>query len=66
LERAAAEVGLPKTIHPWAFMRSVRLEFSRPGKATDDACIESFKFPIGVSGREFVFRLAIVTSKGRS
>ena len=55
LERAAAEVGLPKTIRVdngpefvskeldlWAFMRGVTLDFSRPGKPTDNAYIESF------------------------
>jgi putative transposase len=55
LERAAAEVGLPKSIRVdngpefvskeldlWAFMRGVTLDFSRPGKPTDNAYIESF------------------------
>ena len=55
LERAKVETGLPKTIHLdngpefvskeldlWAFMRGVTLDFSRPGKPTDNAYIESF------------------------
>ena len=54
LERAAAEVGLPKTIRVdngpefvskeldlRAFMRGVALDFSRPGKPLDNAYIES-------------------------
>jgi putative transposase len=48
----ASEVGLPKTIRVdngpefvsreldlWAFMRGVTLDFSRPGKPTDNAYI---------------------------
>ena len=55
LERAAIETSLPKTIRVdngpefvskeldlWAFIRGVALEFSRPGKPTDNAFIESF------------------------
>jgi putative transposase len=55
LERAAVETGLPKTIRVdngpefvgedldlWAFMRGVTLDFSRPGKPTDNAYIEWF------------------------
>jgi len=55
LERAAVETGLPKTIRVdngpefvskdldlWAFIRGVTLDFSRPGKPTVNACIESF------------------------
>jgi putative transposase len=55
LERAKVETGLPKTIRLdngpefvskeldlWAFMRGVTLDFSRPGKPTDNAYIESF------------------------
>jgi putative transposase len=54
LERAIHDVGLPKTIRVdngpefisreldlWAFMRGVTLDFSRPGKPTDNAFIES-------------------------
>jgi putative transposase len=54
LERAAADAGLPKTIRVdngpefvskeldlWAFIRGVTLDFSRPGKPTDNAYIES-------------------------
>lgn len=54
LERVAREVGYPKTIRLdngpefiskeldlWAFMRGVTLDFSRPGKPTDNAFIES-------------------------
>jgi putative transposase len=49
-----AEVGCPTTVQPdndpefiskeldlWAFMRGVTLDFSRPGKPTDNAFIES-------------------------
>ena len=55
LERVAIELGLPKTIRLdngpefvskeldlWAFMRGVTLDFSRPGRPTDNAYIESF------------------------
>ncbi len=54
LERAAQAVGCPKTIRLdngpefisreldlWAFLRDVTLDFSRPGKPTDNAFIES-------------------------
>ena len=54
LERVAAELGYPKTIRLdngpefiskeldlWAFMHGVTLDFSRPGKPTDNAFIES-------------------------
>jgi putative transposase len=55
LDRAAAELGYPKTIRLdngpefiskdldlWAFVQDVTLDFSRPGKPTDNAFIESF------------------------
>jgi transposase InsO family protein len=55
LERATRDIGLPKTIRLdngpefvskeldlWAFMRGVTLDFSRPGKPTDNSFIESF------------------------
>jgi putative transposase len=55
LERGAAELGYPKTIRVdngpefvskeldlWAYMKGVTLDFSRPGKPTDNAFIESF------------------------
>jgi putative transposase len=54
LERVSREMGCPKTIRLdngpefiskkldlWAFMRGVTLDFSRPGKPTDNAYIES-------------------------
>jgi putative transposase len=54
LERAACDLGYPKTIRLdngpefvskeldfWAFMKGVTLDFSRPGKPTDNAFIES-------------------------
>lgn len=54
LEKAVQEVGMPKTIRVdngpefvsrdldlWAFIRGVTLDFSRPGKPTDNAFIES-------------------------
>ena len=54
LERVAREVGYPRTIRLdngpefvskdldlWAYMRGVTLDFSRPGKPTDNAFIES-------------------------
>ncbi|CAA6603816.1 conserved hypothetical protein [Rhodospirillaceae bacterium LM-1] len=54
MEKAAGEVGYPKTIRLdngpefiskeldlWAFMKGVTLDFSRPGKPTDNAFIES-------------------------
>ena len=54
LERVSREIGYPKTIRVdngpefvskeldlWAFMRGVTLDFSRPGKPTDNAFIES-------------------------
>jgi len=55
LERGAAEFGYPRTIRVdngpgfvskeldlWAYMKDVTLDFSRPGKPTDNAFIESF------------------------
>jgi putative transposase len=55
LERIRETVGLPDSItvdhgtefmsralEAWAFYRGVRLEFTRPGKPTDNAHIESF------------------------
>jgi putative transposase len=55
LERGAIEFGYPKTIRVdngpefvskeldlWAYMKGVTLDFSRPGKPTDNAFIESF------------------------
>jgi putative transposase len=55
LERACAEVGYPATIRVgqgtefisrdlelWAYARGVTLDFSRPGKPTDNAFIEAF------------------------
>lgn len=54
LERAARKIGYPKTMRLdnglefigkdldlWAFMKGVTLDFSRPGKPTDNAFIES-------------------------
>ena len=54
LDRAATQLGYPKTIRVdngpefiskeldlWAFMKDVTLDFSRPGKPTDNAFIES-------------------------
>ena len=54
LERVGREIGLPKTIRVdlgskfisrdldlWAYQRDVTLDFSRPGKPTDNAFIES-------------------------
>jgi putative transposase len=55
LERVGQEVGLPTVIRVdqdsefvsrdldlWAYQRGVTLDFSRPGKPTDNAFIESF------------------------
>lgn len=55
LDRACKQVGYPKTIRVdqgsefisrdldlWAYQRGVTLDFSRPGKPTDNAFIESF------------------------
>lgn len=55
LERGAAEFGYPRTIRVdngpefvskeldlWTYMKGVTLDFSRPGKPTDNAFIESF------------------------
>jgi putative transposase len=55
LERACAKIGYPRTIRVdqgsefvsrdldlWAYMRGVTLDFSRPGKPTDNAYIEAF------------------------
>ena len=57
LEHVCREVGYPKTITVdqgsefisrdldlWAYQRSVELDFSRPGKPTDKAFIESFMY----------------------
>jgi putative transposase len=55
LERVAGQVGVPRTIRVdqgsefvsrdldlWAYQRGVTLDFSRPGKPTDNAFIEAF------------------------
>jgi putative transposase len=55
MHRACREIGYPKTIRVgngsefisrdmdlWAYQRGVTLDFSRPGKPTDNAFIESF------------------------
>jgi len=51
LDRAWREIGYPKTTRVdngtwdmdlWAYHRGVILDFSRPGKPTDNACIEAF------------------------
>jgi putative transposase len=46
LMRAGAERSLPKTISKvldqWAYLNGVTLDFSRPGKPTDNAFIEAF------------------------
>ena len=55
MEKVGEEVGLPAAIRVdhgsefvsrdldlWAYQRGVTLDFSRPGKATDNAFIESF------------------------
>jgi transposase InsO family protein len=55
LERVCAKVGYPRTIRvdqgsefvsrdldPWAYAKGVTLDFSRPGKPTDNAYIEAF------------------------
>ena len=55
LERTCAGIGYPKTIRVdqgsefisrdldlWAYARGVTLDFSRPGKPTDNAFIEAF------------------------
>jgi putative transposase len=56
LERTCSEIGYPKTIRVdqgsefvsrdldlWAYTNGVTLDFSRPGKPTDNAFIEAFK-----------------------
>jgi len=35
-------VGVPRSLDLWASFNSVTLDFSRPGKRTDNAVIESF------------------------
>jgi putative transposase len=55
LDRVCAEIGFPKTIRVdqgsefisrdldlWAYLNNVTLDFSRPGKPTDNAYIEAF------------------------
>lgn len=59
LERVCNEVGFPETIRVdqgsefvsrdldlWAYQRGITLDFSRPGKPTDNGFIESFKWQI--------------------
>jgi putative transposase len=44
-ERIAVDNGpefISKTLDAWAYQNGVRLEFSRPGKPTDNALVESF------------------------
>jgi putative transposase len=58
LERVCRKVGYPKTIRvencsefisrdPWAYARQVTLDFSRPGKPTDNAFIAAFNSKLG-------------------
>ena len=69
LERGAAEFGYPKTIRVdngpefvskeldlWAYLKGVTLDFSRPGKPTDNAFIEFVQRQVqsGMSERELV------------
>jgi putative transposase len=69
LERVCAKTGYPATIRVdqgsefisrdldlWAYTNSVTLDFSRPGKPTDNAFIEAFKWalPGRVSQRALV------------
>jgi putative transposase len=62
LERVGREVGFPATIRVdqgtefvsrdldlWAYQRGVTLDFSRPGKPTDNAFIEAFMVDLGRS-----------------
>jgi len=59
LERVRARIGYPRTIRVdqrsefisrdmdlWAYRRSVTLDFSRPGKPTENALIEAFNGPL--------------------
>ncbi len=63
LERASQAVGCPRTIRLdngpefisrelvlWAFVRGVALDFSRPGKSTDNAFIESLNGKLQAEG----------------
>jgi putative transposase len=74
LERAARQAGYPKTIRLdngpefisreldlWAFMRGVTLDFSRPGKPTDNAFIESLngKFRAALIPGRFILGNAV-------
>jgi putative transposase len=69
LEQVGRQVGFPKAIRVdqgtefvsrdldlWAYQRDVTLDFSRPGKPTDNAFIESFKrqIPSGMPERALV------------
>ena len=42
LERVCRTVGYPQSINLWAYAHGVTLDFSRPGKPTDNAFIEAF------------------------
>ncbi len=37
---------ISKALDPWAYLNKVELDFSRPGKPTDNAFIESFNGPV--------------------
>jgi putative transposase len=37
---------ISKEVDLWAYAHGVVLDFSRPGKPTDNACIESFNFSL--------------------
>ena len=82
LERVAFESGLPKTIRLdngpefvckeldlWTFMRGVILDFSRPGRRTDNAYIVSTRrgknARLGVENITTVVRIARSAAKRR-
>ena len=80
LEHGAAEFGYPKTIRVdngpefvskeldlWAYMKGVTLDFSRPGKPTDNAFIESFngKFRVECLNANWFLSLDEARAKAR-
>ena len=79
LERAKVETGLPKTIRLdngpefvskeldlWAFVRRVPLDFSRPGKPTDNAYIESFNGKFRAECLNANWFLSLSTRRGKN
>jgi putative transposase len=74
LERVCNEVGFPATIRVdqgtefvsrdldvWAYQRGVTLDFSRPGKPTDNAFIEAFNGRFRENGENLLMPVVVIS-----